>query len=265
MVLSLDQVLTARREDDGLDSFDVAPGFGQGKATFGGLVVGACVRSLEARVSEASRTLRSVSAQLLGAPQPGPSLIRVRLLRRSATVTTLCADLEQNDVVMTHVVGVFATERPVSLEWNSLKPPAAPPWREVEPMDPDNGFAPEFTRHFEFRPIGALPYTGSTDDPLGYIRPRAPCVRRDGAYLACLIDAWWLAALCRFDGLRPAATMTYTAELHTPASELPEDEPLLHVGRALVARHGYSVETRELWSIDGRLVSTGTQVVTIIK
>jgi acyl-CoA thioesterase len=65
--------------------------------------------------------------------------------------------------------------------------------------------------------------------------------------------------------MRPAATMTYTAELHTPASELPGDELWLHVGRGLVSRHGYSVETRELWSTDGRLVATGTQVVTIIK
>jgi acyl-CoA thioesterase len=265
MTLSLDQVLTARRHDDGLDVFDVPVGFGQGKATFGGLVVGACVRSLEARVTDPARTLRSVSAQLVGAPQPGPAHIRVRLLRSSGTVTTLCADLEQHDVVMTHVVGVFATERPVSLEWNALKPPAAPAWRDVEPMDPDSGLAPEFTRQFEFRPIGALPYTGSTDDPLGYIRPRAPCALRDAAWLTCLIDAWWLAALCRFDGLRPAATMTYTAEVHTLPGELPPDEPLLHVGRALVARHGYSLETRELWSTDGRLVSTGTQVVTIIK
>ncbi|MDX2015501.1 MAG: thioesterase family protein [Myxococcaceae bacterium] len=265
MTRSLDEVLTARREDDGLDVLDVAQGFGQGKATFGGLVVGACVRSLEARVTDPARRLRTVSAQLLGAPQPGEALLRIRLLRSSATVTTLAADLEQNGTVMTHVVGVFASDRPVDLEWNTLRPPPAPPWRDVEPMDPDNPFAPEFTKQFEFRPVGAVPYSGSSDDPFGYIRPRVPCARRDAAYVACLVDAWWLAALCRFDSMRPAATMTYTAELHTPVSELPGDEPWLHVGRGLVSRHGYSVETRELWSTDGRLVATGTQVVTIIK
>ncbi|MCU0700359.1 MAG: thioesterase family protein [Myxococcaceae bacterium] len=265
MTRSLDEVLTARREDDGLDVLDVATGFGQGKATFGGLIVGACVRSLEARVSDPSRRLRSITAQLVGAPQPGPAHIHIRPLRSSNTVTTLTADLEQGGTVMAHVVGVFATDRPVELTWRELRPPPAPPWRELEPIDPENPFAPEFTRNFEFRSSGGVPYTGSSDAPVGYIRPRAPCARRDAAYVACLVDAWWLVALCRFEQLRPAATLTYTAELHTPASELPDDEPLLHVGRGLVCHAGYSLETRELWSVDGRLVATGTQVVTIIK
>jgi acyl-CoA thioesterase len=265
MVRSLDEVLTARREADGLDAFDVPEGFAQGRATFGGLVVGVCVRSLEARVAGPDRKLRSVSAQLLGAPRPGPALIHVRLLRESATVTTLSADLEQEGAVMTHVVGVFAADRPVPLAWNQLRPPPAPPWRTVDPMDADTPFAPEFTRHFEFRPVVAVPFSGSTDDPLGYIRPRVPCARRDGAYVACLVDAWWLAALCRFDGPRPAATMTYTAELHVSPGTLDPEVPLLHVGRALASRDGYSVETRELWTPDGQLVTTGSQVVVIVK
>jgi acyl-CoA thioesterase len=265
MAPSFDDVLTARRVDDGLDHLTVPTGFGQGKATFGGLVVGACVRSLEARVGDRARTLRSVTAQLLGAPQPGEALIRTRLLRASATVTTLAADLEQDGTVMTHVVALFAAERPVTLAWNHLRRPEAPAWRDVEPLDPDNPFSPEFTRHFEFRSVGSVPYSGATDDPLGYIRPRVPCQRRDGAWLSCLLDAWWLAALCRFDGLRPAATMTYTAELHAPLAGLDAEAPFLHVGRALVAAQGYSLETRELWGDDGRLVATGSQIVTIIK
>lgn len=251
--------------NDQLDCLEIPPGFGQGKATFGGLSVGACVRSLQNRVGNESRKLRSVSAQLVGAPQAGEAQIRVRLLRESATVQTLCADLEQNGKIMAHVVGVFANNRSFPQQWNSMSPPSVPDWQAVEPLKLDNPQVPEFTKHFEYRSVGPLPYAGSTADPLGYIRPRASCKNRDGAYWACLIDAWWLAALGRFEDLRPAVTLTYTTELHWPEGDLDSDDPLLHVGKTLVARHGYCLETRELWTTDGRLVSTGTQVVAIIK
>jgi acyl-CoA thioesterase len=262
---TLDQVLTARRVDEQFDSLTIPPGFGQGKATFGGLSVGACVRSLQSRITNEARKLRSVSAQLVGAPQPGEAQIQVRLLRESATVQTLCADLEQDGKLMAHVVGVFANNRSVPDCWNFISPPPAPHWQTVEPLKTDNSQVPEFTRHFEYRSIGPLPYAGSAEDPLGYIRPSISCKVRDGAYWACLIDAWWLAALGRFGDLRPAVTLTYTTELHWPEVDLESDDPVLHVGKTLVSREGYSLETRELWTTDGRLVSTGTQVVAIIK
>ena len=262
---TLDHALTASRLDDQTDLFHIPPGFGQGKATFGGLVVGACVRSLQSRVSNPARKLRSVSAQLMGAPQVGEALIRVRLLRQSATVETWSADLEQHGKVMTHLVGVFAGDRAVPYQWNQLSPPTAPDWQAVEPLKLDAPLVPEFTQHFEYRSIGPLPFAGADADPLGYIRPRIACGNRDGAYLACLIDAWWLAALGRFAELRPAATLTYTTELHWPVEEQEAEVPYLHVGKTLVAREGYSLETRELWTTTGQLVSTGTQVVALIK
>lgn len=260
---SLDHVLTARRVDETTDVLTVPPGFGQGKATFGGLVVGACVRSMQARVGDEKRRLRSVSAQLIGAPAPGEVTIRVRLLRASLTVSTFTADLEQNGLVMTHVVGVFASDRPVDLAWQTLTPPIAPPWREVEALD--MSFAPEFTKHFEFRSIGPVPYSGSKDASLGYVRPVVPCQVRDGAWLACLVDVWWLACITRLEDLRPAATLTLNAEFHMPVDGLDADAPLLHRGESHVLRHGYSQETRELWGVDGRLLVTATELVTIIK
>lgn len=261
---SLDELLTGRRLDDTTDDFTVPEGFGQGKATFGGLVVGACVRAMQARVGDEGRTLRSLSAQLIGAPRPGAALLRVRLLRASGTVSTLCADLEQGGVVMTHVVGVFASDRPVPLSWQSLTPPVAPPWREVEPLEP-NAFMPEFTQHFEFRNVGAVPYSSDPGPSVGYARPAVRCQVRDGAWLSCLTDVWWLACMSRFDAPRPAATLTLNAELHATLDGLDPEAPVLHRGESHVLRHGYSQETRELWGVDGRLLVTATELVTVIK
>ncbi len=263
--LSLDEVLTARRIDEATDELTVPVGFGQGKATFGGLVVGACVRSMQARVGDEKRRLRSVSAQLIGAPAPGAVTIRVRLLRASLTVSTFTADLEQNGVVMTHAVAIFASDRPVDLAWQTLAPPAVPPWRDVAALDLNHDFAPDFTRHFEFRNIGPVPFSGSTDASLGYVRPVVPCQVRDGAWLACLVDVWWLACITHLEDVRPAATLTLNAELHAPLEGLDPEAPLLHRGESHVLRHGYSQETRELWGVDGRLLVTATELVTIIK
>lgn len=265
MPLSLDDVLTAKRVDETTDALDVAAGFGQGKATFGGLVIGACVRSMTSRVNDPSRRLRSVTAQLVGAPAPGPAVIRMRLLRATMSVATWSADLEQDGRVMTHVVGVFAANRPVDLEWNTLSAPKTPHWKDVERLDTDNPFAPEFTKNFEFRSVGPLPFSGSKEMPLGFIRPAAPSKIRDAGYVTCLIDAWWLSAFARFDELRPAATLTYSAELFSPIDDLDPEAPLLHVGDAIAAKDGYSIESRRLFGIDGRLVSTNTQLVAIIK
>lgn len=261
---SLDDVLTASRVDEATDELTVPDGFGQGKATFGGLVVGACVRSMQGRVTDPRRTLRSISAQLIGAPKPGPTSIRVRLLRASGSVSTLVADLEQAGEVMTHVVGVFGAARPVSESWQTLVPPVAPPWGEVTALEMA-GFAPEFTQHFEFRTVGAVPFTGSTEPSIGYIRPRVTCRVRDGAWLACMTDTWWLGCITRFEGPRPAATLTLNAELHASVEGLDPEAPLLHRGASHVLREGYSMETRELWGVDGRLLVTATELVTVIK
>ncbi|MBM4776690.1 MAG: thioesterase family protein [Archangiaceae bacterium] len=261
---SLDEVLSARRLDDVTDALTVHEGWGQGKATFGGLVVGACVRSMAARVTDPKRRLRTISAQLLGAPRPGDVVIRVRLLRTSATVTTFCADLEQDGQVMTHVVAVFGLDRPVPLSWNQVKRPEVPEWASVEPAQME-GFAPEFTKHFEFRNVGAIPYTETFAPSVGFIRPRTPSRVRDEAWLACMTDCWWLAAITHFDTFRPAATLTLNAEFHEPMEGLDPEAPLLHHGASLVVHHGYSAETRTLWGIDGRLLVTATELVTVIK
>lgn len=261
---SLDTVLTATNETDSSDRLTIPVGFGQGKATFGGLVVGACVRSMEQRV-EAERPLRSISAQLLGAPMPGEALIRLRTLRSSGTVTTVAADLEQGGEVMTHVVGVFGKARPVESTWQRLERPTYPAWQSVERLDPDNPFAPEFTRHFEYRSVGAYPFSGALAPVGGYVRPAEPCTRLDGGWLSCLVDTWWLAAFTSMDTIRPAATLTLNAEFHSTMRGLDPALPLIHRGACHWLKDGYGQETRELWGLDGRLLATATELVVIVK
>lgn len=263
---SFDELLTAARVDDSTDTLTIPTGFSQGKATFGGLVVGVCVRSMEARVTPDGRRLRSISSQLLGAPVPGPATIRVRLLRASNTVTTFAADLEQGGQVMTHVVGVFGKARATDLGWQRLPAPSLPAWSDVEALDLDLSFAPEFTQHFEYRNTGAVPYSGSgSDASAGFFRPRVRCAVRDGAWLACMADVWWLASATSMNEFRAGATLTLNADFHHPVEGLDPEAPLFHRGSSHVLHEGYASETRELWGVDGRLLVSATELIAIIK
>jgi acyl-CoA thioesterase len=263
-ILSLDVALTPVSLGDGAFTFMIPPGFGQGKATFGGLVLGGVVRAMTVGVPT-TRRLRSIHAQLVGAPTVGETTIRVRTLRQSNTVTTIAAELTQHDQLCTHAVAVFADKRAVDLQWRHLQPPAAPPASDVDAMDPDNPLAPEFTANFVFRPVSGFPFSEGHPATVGYIQPRAPAQQRDAGFMMAMIDAWWLSAFIGFDVPRPAATMTFAAELHDALDGLDPQLPFLHRGDSLTMADGYSTETRELWGHDGRLLATNRQLVTVIK
>ena len=86
---------------------------------------------------------------------------------------------------------------------------------------------------------------------------RIPGAVRDAAFVAALIDAWWPAALVRTSP-RPLATIAYTLDLLADPAVI-DDTPVLYRGTVPVAADGYFVETRELWTADGRLLALNHQ------
>jgi acyl-CoA thioesterase len=260
-----DIALTPQRRDQSTFTFIVPPGFGQGKATFGGLVLGGAVRAMSSSLDKPQRRLRSLQAQLVGSPEAGETTIAIRILRESKTVSTIAAELRQAGTLCVHAVGVFADTRPIDLSWQTLTMPKAPTWETVTAIPSPNPFAPEFTQQFEFRPITGLPFSQGHPATVGYIKPRLTPRLLDDAFVVAMTDAWWLAAFIGFSAPRPAATMTYTAELHQPANGLDPTVPMLHAGDSVVMSEGYSTENRTLWGHDGRLLATNRQLVTVIK
>ena len=89
-------------------------------------------------------------------------------------VTLVRADLSTPkgaEDAVAHAVAVFGRARGTNTDWNELKPPAAPPWREVPAFPMDAPFAPRFASNFEFRISGAFPFvSGSEAHATGWIR-----------------------------------------------------------------------------------------------
>lgn len=238
-------------------------GWRQGRGAYGGLTIAAAIRAIESRVADPRRKVRTVTAEIPGATLPGEAAFTVDVLRAGNSVTVARAALAQGGEVTTHAVAVLAASRSIGdpPTWRELAPPAAPPWRELPAF---LGPGPEFAQHFEYRIVAGSPTGDGAAQTIGWLRPRDPGAPRDAAFLAAVIDAWYPAALVRMKAMRPMATIAFTLEI---VDDLvgDADAPLLYRGTVPVAGEGYYLETRELWTADGRLLALNHQTFAVIR
>jgi hypothetical protein len=245
----------------------VPAGWRQGRGAYGGLGIAAMIRAIDARAADESRKVRSVTAELPAPLEAGAAQIVVDVLRTGNAVTTARAAIEQGGEVRGHAVAVLAATRPGAgpTAWTELTAPVAKAWRELEPM-PISPLMPEFAANFEYRPAEGIPMTGGAARCVGWVRPRDRVNdSRDAGYIAAMCDAWWPAALVRFDTMRPIATIAYTLDIVGNLDGLDPESPLLYRGVVPYCADGYFLETRELWGEDGRLVAINHQTFVVIK
>ncbi len=245
----------------------VPDGWQQGRGAFGGLVMGALIRALEASGPGDARVLRAVTATLCGPTLVGEATITTSNLRVGSGTQTMEARLTQGDELRVHVVATFGKSRAEDVgTFQDVTAPEMPDWRELFAPNVEPPLGPVFGQHLECRPVGTVPYS-QVDDRLtqGYIRFRAPGEARDRALLAGMIDAWWSGLLPTFDRPRPMATLTYTLHLLAGFDGLDPDAPLYHTGYAVAGDGGYLTEERKLWGADGRLMAYNHQTMVVIK
>ena len=242
------------------DRLDVPAGWRQGRGAYGGLVVAALIRAIEERVGEPGRKLRSLTAELPAPVDAGPAQLAVEILRRGNAVTTARAALVQAGELRAHAVAVLAADRPGAPAWNAMTPPELPAWDDL-PEVPAGAPFPEFASHFAYRIASGAPGQGGAPATTGWLAPRAPGEKRDAAYLAALVDAWYPAALVQLREMRPMATIAYTLDVFA----LPGDGPVRYRAAAPAGAGGYFAETRELWSASGELLALNHQTFAIIR
>lgn len=264
--------------DPGRFTLDVPDGLQQGRGAWGGLATGAMVAAAQMVDPRPEMALRTMAAQLVAPLLVGRAHVEVEQLRRGSATTTLAARVrDAGGGLVAHGVVVLGSARrgermPDGPDWRGVEPPpelvAGPEAVPVVAVGPP--FAPDFTVHLEFRPTAGIPYGGSTSDlTCGWVRPLGPVSAVDASVVAALADAWWVAVMARLDRPRPAATVGFTLDLPGDPTALPRAadgglQPLFHRGRIVAARDGYTVETRELWTTTGELVSWNTQTVAVI-
>ena len=268
--IEFDRLVTPAPLGPGRFSIDVPDGWQQGRGAFGGLVLAMLARAAEATAADPSRILRSLSAQIVGPVQPGPTSITAEVLRAGSSVTALTVRMVQAEQVMAHAAVILARSRPTYAAAPTLIAPQAPSWRDpLHPIPVSVRVTPTFARYLEYWPTSPLPYSGAdagaAQHTSGWVRLRRPGRARDAAFLLALIDSYWPGFLAAAREPRAAATLTFSFETMSDLEGLDPEAPLHYRARMLGGRDGYAVEARELWGEDGRLVALNQQILAVMK
>lgn len=243
-------------------AWQVPDGWQQGRGAFGGLVLAALLRAMEAVEPDRSRVTRSLTGDLCGPVQPGLAELVVDVLRRGNNLSNLDVRLYQNGEVQARASAVLSAAKAAARMPAPPRRPSAPAFETLVDLALRPPEAPVFAPHFEYRSAAASPFEPGAGGPLGWLRLRRPPPRIDAPALLALLDAWWPAI---FDGRpRPMATVSYTAEILVAPGELDPAAPLLYTGRVAGLHEGFCVEFRELWSGD-RPVALNQQTFAILR
>jgi hypothetical protein len=181
-------------------------------------------------------------------------------------VSTVTARLVQEGEVLAHGVGVLGRARTTERDGVWATPPSLGDWRTLPALPIASPGGPVFAQHWIFRTDEHLPFAGAAvPEAAGWIAPRSPGVRRDAAFLAACIDAWWPAIFAQETAPRPMATIAFTFQPVGSFDGLDPEAPLRYRSRVEATHDGYAVELRELWGADGRLLALNQQTICVIK
>lgn len=247
--------------DRALASFP--PGWAQGRATFGGLVLASALAAAREKLPEA-RPCRSMAVAFPAPVGPGEVELAVRELRHGRAVSYLQVELRQAGEVGCVALASFGGPRPSSVLVPPPPPPPAPGPENLPALPRDRG-APEFTKHFDYRfAFGALPYSGaSTREIGGWCRFHAEPSPLGEEHVLALVDAWPSPAVSRLTSRAPAASMTWALELLPIEADIAADGWWLYHAELEAAGDGYAHAAARLWSPGGRLAALSRQAVAI--
>jgi acyl-CoA thioesterase len=243
---------------------EIPPGWSQGRATFGGLVVALALQALRERVP-VERRLRGLQTAFVGPLGPGEVAIRVRELRHGGSASQLQAELSQAGEVGCVVLASFGSDRPSRLALAAPPRPAAPPPESLPALAAPPGIVPEFTRHFDYRfATRTLPYTGTGDGTLtGWCRFRHALEPAGPGHVVSLVDCWPAPIVSVLSEPAPVSSLIWGLELVDPDPGARADGWWLFQGATDAARGGYAHWHAALWDPAGRLAALSRQTAAV--
>lgn len=261
--MTLQTMLDAARDG----SAHVEEGWGQGRATYGGLVAGIALSAMKGAQPDLA-PLRSLTVSFVGPVAPGPVDVEVTTLRAGSRATQMQALLRQDGSVVTAVLASFGASREsvISITPTAVMPDLADP-ETLEPLPSIPGVTPDFFAHVDVRYAdGSWPYSGADSSHMsGWMRFRESLPRFAEEHLVSLVDAWPPTVIQMLTEPRPASSLTWTIELVSDLDELAAD-PGTRWGYAVrtdAAADGYAHTHAHVWHPDGRLVAISRQTVAV--
>lgn len=247
----------------------VAGGWGQGRATYGGLVGALLVARAEALCADSERRLRSAAVSFAGPVEAGPAELTGEVLRAGRSATQILVRIVQNGQARAALIAAFAAPRETQIAIESEarnRRPRLPAPETLEPLPFFPGVMPSFFAHFDLRPASGAPFFSGSPEPDfgGWMRFAEPPARFGDRELVALADAWPPSVMPMLTEPAAVSTLAWTfepvawAEPGRPDS--PEDFWQYNV-RTHAADHGYAHTTARIWDAAGSLRALSHQTV----
>jgi acyl-CoA thioesterase len=242
----------------------IPPGWRQGRATFGGLVVALGLKAMIVQV-EPERRPRALQAAFVGPVAAGPVEVAAKVLRRGRAATQVEAEVLQEGQVVCSALGSFGADRPSGLAVAGPALPGLPLPDHLPELPYLPGVTPEFTQRFAYRfAVGELPYSGSPSRSMGgFCRLREPAREAAPEHVVVLVDAWPAPLVPMLPRPAPSSSLTWSLELVTPTAGASTADWWPFLAEVDHAAGGYGHVRGTLWTPDGRLAALSRQTVVV--
>jgi acyl-CoA thioesterase len=240
----------------------VSDDWGQGRATFGGLIAAAGNEAMR-RLVASDRPLRSLQTTFVGPAAAGTWSMHARVLRVGRAVTLAHCDILDGDQVAAIQVGVYGLARQSIV---AVRPPVTASPRQVDEIT-DMRFQPErsppFLQHFAHRwALGARPFSGTPSNSICFIRHRDPAPLTE-SHVVALVDCIPTPALSMMTAPAPASSLVWNLEFFEHEFAFGADE-FWRIDTAVdAASEGYVNQTGLLQDPRGRPVALTRQVFAV--
>ena len=241
--------------------------WGQGRASFGGLVVALQYEAMRAHVS-VERALRSLAVSFVGPVAADvPISFEVEMLREGRAVSQVVGRAVQNGQVMTLVQASFGASRESAVSVDSVPAPEMKAVAQCPLLPCIKGITPEFMGHLSMAwAVGALPFTGrGTREMGGWVRLAGEVQDEPltETHLLALVDAWPPALLPLLNKPTAGSTLTWTIEFVQPLPKASTLEWCKYLAVIEHARDGYGHVAANLWAPGGELIAISRQTVAV--
>jgi len=246
----------------------IPEGWGQGRATFGGLIGSLLYSHLESSLGDLhkDRVLRSATISFIGAVTPGEIEFQTEVFRSGKSVTQASARLLQNGAVQAILLASFGAARDSNIVVAPLH--KAPDFKRPEDsiaVPYIAGVMPEFFQKTNLRwAQGDIPFAGSKKPDFGgWMRWIDSFPQMTIAHLLGLVDAWPPSVFPLFTGPGAASTLCWTVEFIAHSFNKSSENWWQYQVTTDAAEFGYAHAEACIWDDEGKLVAISRQVTTV--
>ncbi len=246
------------------DAVDILPSWGQGRATFGGVIAALLYQHVH-NVVASEQPLRSLTMSFVAPVTVGAVTLESRVVRRGKSVIQAESRMLQHGEVVALMLASFGASRASTV---IVAPDVAPVFKTPEasvPLPYIPNVVPEFTRHFDLHwAVGSLPFSANHSSTMGgWVRFNAETGQSQISHLLALVDSWPPSVLQMFNIIAPISTLTWTIEFLANTIDSEISDWWQYLAEADASSDGYAHIGAKLWSKSGQLVAISRQTVAV--